>query len=96
MVSTRPIRADDLELVCRHREQMFRESDAPGRTEEILATQTAHFRPWLAKHLGDGSYFGYIVEDRGKPIAGTRRGLRNIARYQNGTAAVPATGLVGD
>ena len=70
MISTRPIRADDLELVCRHREQMFRESNAPGRTEEILATQTAHFRPWLVKHLGDGSYFGYIVEDHGKPVAG--------------------------
>ena len=70
MISTRPIRADDLDLVCRHREQMFRESNAPGRTEAILATQTAHFRPLLATRLGDGSYFGYIVEDHGKPIAG--------------------------
>ncbi len=43
MISTRPIRADDLELVCRHREQMFRESDAPGRTEEILETSDRAF-----------------------------------------------------
>jgi GNAT superfamily N-acetyltransferase len=69
-LATRPVSTDDLDLVCRHREQMFRESNAPGRTEEILKTQTAHFRPWLATHLGDGSYFGYIVEDDGKPIAG--------------------------
>ena len=49
---------------------MFRESNAPGRTEEILTTQTAHFRPWLAQRLGDGSYFGRIVEDDGRPVAG--------------------------
>ena len=147
MISTRPIRVDDVELVCRQREQMFRESDTPGRTEAILETQTAHFRPWLAKHLGDGSYFGYIVEDHGKPVAGIglmiiewppgpshptqdRRGyvlnvfvepshrkqgiakalmhraeqefaergvaLRDIARHQNGAAAVRANRLVGD
>jgi len=69
-LATRPVFADDLDLVCWHREQMFRESNAPGRTEELLKTQTAHFRPWLATRLGDGSYFGYIVEDDGKPIAG--------------------------
>jgi ribosomal protein S18 acetylase RimI-like enzyme len=142
MISTRPVRADDVELVCRHRQQMFRESNSPGRTEEILETQTAHFRPWLTGHLGDGSYFGYIVEDHGKPVAGIewppgpshptldKRGyvlnvfvepshrkqgiakalmhraeqefaergvaLRDIARHQNGAAAVRANRLVGD
>ena len=70
MISTRPVRVDDLDLVCEHRERMFRESNSPGRTEAILATQTAHFRPWLAMRLGKGSYFGYVVEDHGKPIAG--------------------------
>ena len=70
MISTRPVRVDDLDLVCEHRERMFRESNSPGRTEAILATQTAHFRPWLPMRLGDGSYFGYVVEDHGKPIAG--------------------------
>ena len=69
-LTTRPITTDDLELICEQRERMFRESNAPGRTEEILKTQTEHFRPWLAQRLRDGSYFGYIVEDAGKPIAG--------------------------
>jgi GNAT superfamily N-acetyltransferase len=70
MLTTRSVSELDLDLVCRHREQMFRESNAPGRTEEILKTQTSHFRPWLAQRLGDRSYSGFIVEDDGKPIAG--------------------------
>jgi GNAT superfamily N-acetyltransferase len=69
-LTTRPVRADDLELVCRQREQMFRESNAPGRTEDILKSQTEHFRPWLAARLKDASYFGWIVEDAGAPVAG--------------------------
>jgi GNAT superfamily N-acetyltransferase len=70
MLTTRPICADDLELVCRHREEMFRESNVPGRTDDILKAQTDHFRPWLATRLDDRTYFGWIVEDGGKPVAG--------------------------
>jgi GNAT superfamily N-acetyltransferase len=68
--TTRPVTSGDLDLICDQRERMFRESNTPGRTEEILTTQTAHFRFWLAPRLGDGSYFGYIVEEAGKPVAG--------------------------
>ena len=69
-LTTRPVTTDDVELICEQRERMFRESNTPGRTEEILSTQTLHFRSWLAPRLRDGSYFGYIVEDAGKPVAG--------------------------
>lgn len=69
-LTTRPVSTDDLELICEHRERLFRESNAPGRTEEIITTQTAHFRPWLAQRLRDKSYFGYIIEDAGRPVAG--------------------------
>jgi GNAT superfamily N-acetyltransferase len=69
-LTTRPVAPDDLELICDQRERLFRESNAPGRTEEVIATQTTHFRPWLAPRLRDGSYFGYVVEDAGKPVAG--------------------------
>lgn len=31
---------------------------------------TAHFRGWLAPRLADGSYFGYLVEEQCKPVAG--------------------------
>jgi ribosomal protein S18 acetylase RimI-like enzyme len=70
MSTTRPVRPDDLELICRHREEMFRESNAPGRSDDMLRTMTASFRSWLAPRLRDGSYFGSIVEEGGKAIAG--------------------------
>lgn len=69
-LTTRPVSTDDLELICEHRERLFRESNAPGRTEQIITTQTAHFRPWVAQRLRDKSYFGYIIEDAGRPVAG--------------------------
>ena len=69
-LTTRPVTTDDLELICDQRERMFRESNTPGRTEEILSTQTVHFRSWLAPRLRDGSYFGHVVEEAGKPVAG--------------------------
>ena len=70
MILTRPVRADDLELVCRHREEMFRASNAPGRTEDVLKAMSAAFRIWLQPHLKDRSYFGFVVEDAGEPAAG--------------------------
>jgi len=70
MLTTRAVGPDDLELICRHREQMFRESNAPGRTEDVLRLQTAHFRPWLARHLAQESYLGFVVEDEGRAVAG--------------------------
>jgi ribosomal protein S18 acetylase RimI-like enzyme len=70
MISTRPVRADDLDLVCRHREEMFRASNAPDRTEDVLQAMSAAFRVWLQPRLEDGSYFGFIVEDSGTPVAG--------------------------
>jgi ribosomal protein S18 acetylase RimI-like enzyme len=70
MILTRPVRADDLELVCRHREEMFRASNAPGRTEDVLKAMSAAFRIWLQPHLKDRSYFGFVVEDAGEPVAG--------------------------
>jgi GNAT superfamily N-acetyltransferase len=70
MLTTRGLTATDIDLVCRHREEMFRASNAAGRTEEILRTMTSHFRAWLAPRLVDGSYFGFILEDDGNPVAG--------------------------
>jgi ribosomal protein S18 acetylase RimI-like enzyme len=70
MVTTRPVRLDDLELICRHREEMFRASNAPGRSDEILRAMTASFRVWIEPRLGDGSYFGYIAEQDGAAVAG--------------------------
>jgi ribosomal protein S18 acetylase RimI-like enzyme len=63
----RTLRADDLELICRHREAMFRDA---GRSDDVLAPMTAHFREWLKPRLHDGTYFGFVMSHDGKPVAG--------------------------
>jgi ribosomal protein S18 acetylase RimI-like enzyme len=67
MLKTRLIGASDLDLVCRHREAMFR---SVGHPDELLAEMIASFRIWLRPRLADGSYFGFIVEDDSLPVAG--------------------------
>ncbi|MEM5314603.1 GNAT family N-acetyltransferase [Paraburkholderia sp. JHI869] len=66
-MDTRAIDVQDLELICRHREAMFREA---GRDEATLRTMTAHFREWLRPRLADGSYFGYVLSVRDAVVAG--------------------------
>lgn len=66
-MNARTLDVGDLELICRHREAMFRDA---GRDGDELATMTEHFRPWLLPRLRDGSYFGFVLEDQGRPIAG--------------------------
>ncbi|RFU48931.1 GNAT family N-acetyltransferase [Paraburkholderia sp. DHOC27] len=63
----RAIDEADLELVCRHREEMFRDA---GRSEDVLQTMTRHFRDWLRPKLRDGSYFGFVLADDDRPVAG--------------------------
>jgi GNAT superfamily N-acetyltransferase len=69
-LATRPVGPADLELICRHREEMFRAANAPGRSDDSLRTMTAGFREWLEPRLRDGRYFGLIAEDDGTPVAG--------------------------
>ncbi|MGI4861363.1 MAG: GNAT family N-acetyltransferase [Janthinobacterium lividum] len=66
-MEVREIAEGDAELVCRHREKMFRDA---GRSEAVLQTMTVDFRRWLIPRLLDRSYFGYIVCDKAEPIAG--------------------------
>ena len=63
----RTLHANDLELVCRHREAMFR--DAGGR-DEVLMPMTEYFREWVRPRLLDGSYFGFVMMDDGAAVAG--------------------------
>jgi GNAT superfamily N-acetyltransferase len=63
----RPVAVGDLDLICSHRRRMFEES---GHADATLATMTEHFRRWLMPRLLDGSYFGWIVEVAGAPVAG--------------------------
>ena len=63
----RPLTPDDLELVCHHREAMFRDM---GRDEDALAALRAPFRAWLAPRLADGTYFGFVAETEGAAVGG--------------------------
>jgi ribosomal protein S18 acetylase RimI-like enzyme len=57
----------DLDLICHHRESMFRDMGSP---DETLAAMRGPFREWLVSHLADGSYFGFIAEEGSAPVAG--------------------------
>lgn len=70
----RALLADDLDLICAHREAMFRES---GRPADVLEQMAGPFRAWLAPRLASGDYFGFALTDQGRPIAGI--GLMLIA-----------------
>ena len=63
----RELTENDVELVCRHREEMFRDA---GRSEEVLQVMTQHFRDWLIPRLLDRTYFGFVAYEQDKPIAG--------------------------
>jgi len=66
-MNVRELHKGDLELVCRQREQMFRDA---GRSEDVLETMTEHFRTWLEPRLGDGTYFGFVLTENEQPVAG--------------------------
>lgn len=63
----RPLAPSDLDLVCSHRDRMFRDM---GRDEALRAAMAAPFRSWLEPRLGDGRYFGLVAEEDGRSIGG--------------------------
>lgn len=73
-LSLRPVEPSDLDLVCRHREEMFRSA---GHREDVLGSMAGPYRDWQAKCLGDGSYFGFVAEVEGLVVGGI--GLMEIA-----------------
>lgn len=68
MLATRTLLPNDLDLICQHRVAMF--TDGGRRAPSDLATMDSAFRLWLEPRLADGRYFGFIVENDDKPIAG--------------------------
>jgi GNAT superfamily N-acetyltransferase len=63
----RPVTSADLDLICRHRHEMFK---ASGRTDAIVQPSTNAFRDWLKPRLDDGSYFGWFALVDGIEAAG--------------------------
>jgi ribosomal protein S18 acetylase RimI-like enzyme len=66
-IEIRAVGPEDLDLICHHREEMFRDA---GSDERSLAVMTENFRLWLKPRLADGSYFGFILTAAGQPAAG--------------------------
>ena len=66
MQTIRRVTPSDLDLVCRHRAEMFREA---GRDDGVLAAMAAPFRLWLEAKLAGGSYFGFVAQHDENPIA---------------------------
>ena len=67
MHTARSVTPDDIDLICRHRQEMFK---ASGRSDAMVEPMGAPFRAWLAPRLADGRYFGWVVEEDGAAIAG--------------------------
>lgn len=67
VMKVRALNVEDLALVCRHREEMFRDA---GKSDEVLCVMTEHFRTWLKPRLEDGTYFGHVLCDNEKTVAG--------------------------
>ena len=63
----RPVAPGDLDLICRHRHEMFK---ASARTDAMVQPSTDAFREWLKPRLDDGVYFGWIACLDGIEIAG--------------------------
>jgi ribosomal protein S18 acetylase RimI-like enzyme len=70
MLIERSLTPADLDLICRHRKEMFRASGRPDRSEQTLNTMTTSFLAWLEPRLVSGSYFGFVIEEDFIPIAG--------------------------
>ncbi|WP_316860520.1 GNAT family N-acetyltransferase [uncultured Cohaesibacter sp.] len=68
MRHVRPVDGNDLDCVCGHRHAMFVEMGSVD--EEQLLRSEAPFRSWLKLRLEDGRYYGFIVEQEGKVVAG--------------------------
>lgn len=66
-IRLRPVSGTDLDVICGHREAMFRQS---GRSETSLLAMRGAFRAWLETALARGDYSGVMAEGCGGVIGG--------------------------
>jgi ribosomal protein S18 acetylase RimI-like enzyme len=67
MLTTRKAVVADAALITEHRAAMFTEI-GPSRTDG-LDEMRRNFLPWVERMIAAGKYVGWIVEDRGRPVA---------------------------
>lgn len=65
-LTVRRVLPEDADVICVHREAMFREA---GGDPATLRVMSEHFRPWLLPRLQDGRYYGFAVVDGGTVVA---------------------------
>ncbi|HEV2533492.1 GNAT family N-acetyltransferase [Phenylobacterium sp.] len=80
MYQYREVAPGDLDLICRHRREMFTDS---GRPAQVLAAMAQPFRDWLAPRLASGVYFGWIAQAQGRPIGGLGMQVIDWAPHPN-------------
>lgn len=66
-MASRALGVDDIDIICEHREKMFRDA---GRDENTLAGMTSAFRKWLKPRLLDKRYFGFFLVENDAVVAG--------------------------
>ena len=69
MLETRTATAADAALITAHRKAMF--ADARDAAEPVLDAMSQRFEPWVTRMLMEGKYLGWVISDRGRPIAST-------------------------
>jgi ribosomal protein S18 acetylase RimI-like enzyme len=67
MLATRRAKADDAELITRHRVAMF--ADMKDASDSVLDEMAKHFAPWVRRMLAEGKYTGWITSDGDHTIA---------------------------
>ena len=67
MTTTRLATIADAALITAHRCAMFTEI---GKSDGALVEEMSrYFTPWVERMLASGKYVGWIVEDKGEPVA---------------------------
>ncbi len=66
MPTVRNITEADIDIICDHRRRMFLDA---GTDKTRLDVMGQPFREWLAPHLLNKTYFGFIVETGAEVIA---------------------------
>jgi ribosomal protein S18 acetylase RimI-like enzyme len=68
MLEIRVATAEDAALIAAQRRAMFAEmGTAPAN---VLDAMTGHFKLWVARMIGKGTYLGFIAMEDGRPAAG--------------------------
>lgn len=69
MLGTRRATLADLETIAHQRLRMFVDAGLGGEAQ--MASMIAKFVTWVRPKLSDGTYLGWLVEQDGRPVAGS-------------------------